>query len=442
MEVRYYLLTLGCPKNVVDSEGMAELLRRAGYVESERPAEAEVLIVNTCGFIAPATEESLAALRELAQIKRPGQFLIAAGCLVQRDDGRLPQEVPGLDGMLSTRRWYEITALVKRLRAEPLFRYAFGYSTQVGDIPQPSPPVLPRRAQGASAYLKIADGCSAPCAFCTIPAIKGPWQSKPAELIVEEARQLVAQGVEEIVLIAQDTTAYGYDRGERDALAPLIEAILEAVPQLPWLRIMYTYPGRVTPRLIEVMACHPQVCHYLDVPLQHGHPETLRRMGRPSNVGLTRHMIARLRAAMPDIALRTTFIVGYPGETEAAFQTLLDFMAEMAFDRVGVFTYWREEGTPAAELPDQIPQEVKEERRARAMELQQRISLEKNRALVGRELDVLIEGAGDGISVGRTYRDAPEVDGLVIIQEELPVEAMLPVRITGAMEYDLLGGVM
>ncbi|HID86990.1 MAG TPA: MiaB/RimO family radical SAM methylthiotransferase, partial [Anaerolineae bacterium] len=309
MEMRYYLLTLGCPKNVVDSEGMAELLRRADYVESDRPEEAEVLIVNTCGFIAPATEESLAALRELARTKRPGQLLIAAGCLVQRDDGRLAQEIPDLDGMLSTRRWYEIAALVNRLRGQ-----------RFGDIPQPTPPVLPRRAQGASAYLKIADGCSAPCAFCTIPAIKGPWRSKPVELIVEEARQLVAQGVKEIVLIAQDTTAYGYDRGERDALAPLIEAILEAVPELPWLRIMYAYPGRVTPRLIETMARHPQVCRYLDVPLQHAHPEILRRMGRPSDVAMVRRMIARLRAAMPDIALRTVFIVGYPGETEAEFQ--------------------------------------------------------------------------------------------------------------------------
>ena len=437
--MRYYLLTLGCPKNVVDSEGMAELLRRAGYVESDRPAEAEVLIVNTCGFIAPATEESLAALRELAQIKRPDQLLIAAGCLVQRDDGRLPREIPGLDGMLSTRRWYEIAALVKRLRSEPFGDIPLLSPLGKGGLQGGSPPVLPRRAQGASAYLKIADGCSAPCAFCTIPAIKGPWQSKPAELIVEEAQQLVAQGVKEIVLIAQDTTAYGHDRGERDRLAPLIEAILEAVPQLCWLRIMYTYPGRVTPRLIEAMARHPQVCHYLDVPLQHAHPETLRRMGRPSNVGLTRRTIARLRAAMPDIALRTTLIVGYPGETEAAFQTLLDFMAEMQFDKVGVFTYWREVGTPAAELPDQIPQELKEERRARVMELQQRISLEKNRALVGCELDVLIEGTGDGISVGRTYRDAPEVDGLVIVQEELSVGVMVPMRITGAMEYDLIG---
>ena len=300
---------------------------------------------------------------------------------------------------------------------------------------------LPRRARGASAYLKIADGCSAPCSFCTIPSIKGPWRSKPVEQIVHEARELVDQGVQEIVLIAQDTTAYGYDRGERDALASLIERLLEEVPELPWLRVMYAFPGRVTPRLVETMARYPQICHYLDLPLQHAHPAVLARMRRPS-IDVARNTVWRLREAMPDVAIRTAFIVGFPGETEEEFQTLLDFVEEMRFDRVGVFTYCREAGTPAAAMPDQIPEEVKEERRAQVMELQQRISLEKNQALVGRELDVLIEGAGDGISVGRTYRDAPEVDGLVIVHGEWPVNAMLRVRITGAMEYDLLGEVI
>jgi len=299
---------------------------------------------------------------------------------------------------------------------------------------------LPRfAAQGASAYLKIADGCSAPCAFCAIPLIKGPARSRPAEAIVEDARQLVAQGVKEIILIAQDTTAYGRDRGERDALPRLIEAILAAVPELPWLRLMYAYPQHVTPRLIETMARHPQVCHYLDMPLQHAHSNTLRRMNRPHDVDRVRRLIADLRQAMPDIALRTAFIVGYPGETEEEFQALLEFVEEMAFDRVGVFIYSREEGTRAAELPHQIAEEVKRERYERLMELQQGISLARNRAQVGRTLDVLIEGCGDGLSVGRSYRDAPEIDGLVLIEGELPVGEMVPVRITGAMEYDLIG---
>ena len=259
--------------------------------------------------------------------------------------------------------------------------------------------------------------------------------------IVAEARDLVSQGVKEIILIAQDTTAYGYDRGERDALAPLVDAILEAVPELPWLRIMYAFPGRVTPRLVETMARHPQVCHYLDMPLQHGHPDTLARMRRPA-VSVARRNVEMLRQAMPDIAIRTGFIVGYPGETEEEFQGLLDFIAEMAFDKVGVFTYCREPGTPAYELPDQIPESVKEARREAVMLLQQRISMAKNRALVGQEMEVLVEGTGDGISVGRTYRDAPEVDGLVILRGEWPVNEMVRARITGAMEYDLWGEVI
>ncbi|MFQ6014623.1 MAG: 30S ribosomal protein S12 methylthiotransferase RimO [Anaerolineae bacterium] len=431
--MRYYLLTLGCPKNLVDSEGMEILLQQAGHQPCHHPEEAEVLIVNTCGFIEPAKEESLSALKDLSSAKRSDQILVAAGCLAERYDGELSAQVPTLDAVLSTRRWREIAIVVDRLRGET-----------PADIPEPgrlkptlSP--LPRQAQGASAYLKIADGCSAPCAFCTIPSIKGPLKSKPAAAVVQEARQLVAQGVKEIILIAQDTTAYGYDLSKKDALAPLIEAILEAVPDLRWLRLMYAYPGRVTPRLIEVMASHQQVCPYLDVPLQHAHPETLRRMRRPSNPALARRMIEHLRQAMPDISLRTTFIVGYPGETEEEFQRLLDFMEEMAFDKVGIFPYWQEEGTPAATMPDQLPQEVKEERRDRAMKLQQRISLAKNRQMIGQDLEVLMEGSGDGLSVARSYRDAPEVDGLVILEEELPVGEMVQVRITGALEYDLIG---
>ena len=431
--MRYYLLTLGCPKNVVDSEGMSRLLRQAGHAPVDDPAAAQVLIVNTCGFIDIAKRESLEALRELAEAKRPGQFLVAAGCLSQRYGWKLARQIPQLDGIIGTRRWTEIVELVERLaRGER--------AVMVGDPPVRPLDSLPRfAAQGASAYLKIADGCSAPCAFCAIPLIKGPARSRPAEAIVEDARQLAAQGVKEIILIAQDTTAYGRDRGERDALPRLIEAILAAVPELPWLRLMYAYPQHVTPRLIETMARHPQVCHYLDMPLQHAHSNTLRRMNRPHDVDRVRRLIADLRQAMPDIALRTAFIVGYPGETEEEFQALLEFVEEMAFDRVGVFIYSREEGTRAAELPHQIAEEVKRERYERLMELQQSISLARNRAQVGRTLDVLIEGCGDGLSVGRSYRDAPEIDGLVLIEGELPVGAMVPVRITGAMEYDLIG---
>jgi ribosomal protein S12 methylthiotransferase len=442
--MRCYLLSLGCCKNTVDSEGMSRLLQRAGYVPVEDPTAAKVLIVNTCGFIDIAKEESFGALQELAEAKRPGQLLIAAGCLSQRYGHELVKEVPGLDGIIGTRRWMEITNLVEALSvggSRPM--------VMVGDPPAPPfpPPQFggerggaPRSVvQGASAYLQIADGCSAPCSFCAIPMIKGPARSRPIEAIVEEARQLIAQGVKEIILIAQDTTAYGHDRGQRDALPGLIQAILKATPQLPWLRLMYAYPQHVTPRLIEAMAQHPRVCHYLDIPLQHAHPDTLRRMNRPHDVGRVRRLIADLRQAMPDIALRTSFIVGYPGETEEEFQALLDFVTETAFDRVGVFTYSREEGTRAADLPDQVTDQIKEERYQRLMELQQGISLARNQQMIGRTLDVFIEGSGDGLSVGRSYRDAPEVDGLVLVKEELPMRELVPVLITGAMEYDLIG---
>ena len=433
--MRYYLLSLGCCKNTVDSEGMSRLLQQAGYAPTEHPSAADVLIVNTCGFIDIAQDESFGALQELAETKRPGQLLIAAGCLSQSRGRELAEELPGLDGIIGARRWMEIMALVEKLSSDgdrPL--------VMIGD-PSASPvDSMPRCVvQGASAYLKIADGCNAACAFCSIPMIKGPAHSRPMGAIVADARQLVAQGVKEIILIAQDTTAYGRDLGQRDALADLMEAVLKAAPQLPWLRLMYAYPQHITPRLIEIMARHPQVCHYLDLPLQHAHPDTLRRMNRPHGVDGVRRLIADLRQAMPDIALRTSFIVGYPGETEEEFEALLDFVEETAFDRVGVFTYSREEGTPAADLPNQIPDPVKEERYQWLMELQQGISMAKNQQMIGRTLGVLVEGSGDGLSVGRSYRDAPEVDGLVIVQEELPMGEMVPVLITGAMEYDLIG---
>jgi ribosomal protein S12 methylthiotransferase len=433
--MHYYLLSLGCCKNTVDSEGMSRLLQRAGYTPTEHPAAAKVLIVNTCGFIDIAKEESFGALRGLAEAKGRGQLLIAAGCLSQRYGRQLAEEVPDLDGIIGTRRWREITALVKRLSSDgdrPL--------VMIGDPPVPVFGLMPRSVvQGASAYLKIAEGCSAPCAFCAIPLIKGPARSRPMEAIVDEARQLTAQGVKEIILIAQDTTAYGHDRGQRDALPGLIEAILKAAPELPWLRLMYAYPQHITLRLVEAMAQHPQVCHYLDLPLQHAHPDTLRRMNRSHNVDRVRHLIANMRNAMPDIGLRTSFIVGYPGETEEEFKALLNFVEEIAFDRVGVFTYSREVGTPAADQPGRVPDPVKEERYQRLMELQQGISLARNQQMIGRTLDVLVEGSGEGLSVGRSYRDAPEVDGLVLVKENLPLGEIVPVLITVAMEYDLIG---
>jgi ribosomal protein S12 methylthiotransferase len=435
--MRFYLLSLGCPKNEVDAEGMAQLLQQAGHLPSDDPEQAQLLIVNTCGFIDKARQESLTALRTLSAAKRPDQLLVAAGCLSQSYGGKLARLVPGLDGFIGTRRWAEIVSLINRLRKQRTRQQV----ALLDDPPAGTVIDLPRTTTGPSAYLKIAEGCSASCAFCTIPSIKGPARSRPLEAIVAEARQLVAQGTREIILIAQDTTAYGRDRGQHDGLAALVVAILEAVPHLDWLRLMYAYPQHVSPRLIEVMARYPQVCHYLDLPLQHSHPHVLRRMNRPAKVDGVRQLASDLRRAMPDIALRTSFIVGYPGETEEEFQALLAFVQEMAFDKVGVFTYSREEGTPAAALPGQLPAEVKEERYRRLMELQQGLSLARNQEVIGRVLDVLVEGCGEGFSLGRSYRDAPEIDGLVMVNGELPVGEIVPVRITGALEYDLIGEV-
>ena len=443
----FYIVSLGCPKNLVDSAGLATLLGGAGYTAADTPEEADLVVVNTCGFIEPAREESRAVLQELAQARKRGQQVVAAGCYAQRYPHALAQAVPGLDGLIGTRHWMDILALVARLeerrargpRAEPVYHLPGTPGLDVPTAGQQVPGVHRVAAQGASAYLQLADGCSRTCAFCAIPLIKGPAASRPPEAILADAAWLAEHGVQEIILIAQDTTAYGRDLGMREGLAELLARLVGAAPQVPWLRLMYAYPDRVTVRLIETMARCPQILPYLDVPLQHAHPDVLRRMRRPANVERVRRTIERLRAALPEIAIRTTFLVGYPGETEAEFQALLDFVAEAAFDRVGTFTYSHEEGTPAARLVDDVPPEVKEERRARLMEVQQPISLARNQALVGQTLDVLVEGQEEGLSVGRSYRDAPEIDGLVLVQAELPVGEIVPVRVTGALEYDLFG---
>lgn len=438
--MKFYLESLGCPKNLVDAHGMTRLLVHQGHRPVEDLRRAQVLIVNTCGFVEDARAESLGELRQLARKKRPGQVLIAAGCLSQLWGEELMDEVPGIDAVLGTRRWHEIGSLVHDLRrGQARGRRRQERMALLGDGLPAAGDGRQAARQGATAYLRIADGCSAPCAFCTIPRIKGPAASRPAGEVVAEAADLAGEGVRELILIAQDTTAYGRDRGETDALPGLLQSILAAAPGLDWLRLMYAYPGRVSPRLVEVMAGDPRVCRYLDLPLQHAHPEVLRRMKRPADVERTRRLVEELRVAMPDLSLRTTFIVGYPGESEAEFQALLDFVAEVRFDRVGAFTFSPEEGTPAAELPGALPEEVKVERYERLMALQQGISRQINEAQVGRTLDVLLEGQGDGLSVGRSYRDAPEIDGMVILTGELPVGSLLPVRITGAMEYDLFG---
>jgi len=439
--MKYYLLSLGCAKNTVDSDSMAQILEQTGYQAVAEARRADVLIVNTCGFISPAREESIHHLRALAARKRRHQLLIAAGCLAQLWGPSLAEAVPGLDGVIGTRRWMDILTFIERVRSRkqpgPLFHLP-GEATTVGDDERG---VLRATVQGPSAYLKIADGCRRPCAFCTIPLIKGTLKSRPPEQIVAEARLLAERGIREVVLIAQDLTDYGSDLGLRDGLAHLVTAITNAAPELDWIRLMYAYPGAVTDRLIEVIATNDKVVKYLDMPLQHAHPDILRRMRRPSNIEWVYRTLDKLRSAMPGIALRTTFIVGFPGETDAEFDALLRFVAEVQFDRVGVFVYSYEADTPSGRMSGQVPSEVAKARRDMLMRKQQRISLARNQRFVGQTLDVLIEGhdAQQGISVGRTYRDAPEVDGLTIIEGTLPVGQMLPVRINGALAYDLVG---
>ncbi len=431
---------------------MAQVLHQNGFRGVGDPDKAEVIIVNTCGFIDAAKQESIDTLKELVETRRNGQMVIAAGCLSQRYGADLVQYIPGLDGVIGTRRWMDIFDLVSRLRTrrhpEPLYHLP----TDAQTVGLDERGVLRASVEGASAYLKIADGCRRPCAFCAIPKIKGTAVSRPVESIVAEAVRLQELGVKEVMLIAQDSTDYGYDLGLKDGLAHLLDEIVQAAPSIPWLRIMYAYPGYVTPRLMETMAKHPQVLPYLDIPLQHGHRETLKRMKRPANVEWVYDTIGKLRETIPNLAVRTTFIVGYPGETDEEFEGLMQMVRDLQFDRVGAFKYSYEIGTPSATQPNHVPDEVKQARWEALMELQQGISLAKNQALVGKTIDILVEGhgigededgasTGDALSLGRSYRDAPEIDGYVIVEGELPVGEIVPVRVTGATTYDLFASV-
>ena len=437
----FHLVSLGCAKNTVDSDSMAQLLLRDGYRSMDDPSKAAVLIVNTCGFIGPAKEESYRVLGELAESKLDGQVLIAAGCLTQRYGVEVAKKVPGIDGILGTRRWMDIVQVVNEVRKgkhpEPIY-----HLPETATVGTDEYDALRVSVAGASAYIKVADGCRRPCAFCAIPLIKGTAVSRPVEAIIHEARTLRDNGVRELVLIAQDTTDYGHDLGMKDGLAILLEQLTDAVPDIDWIRVMYSYPGYVTDRLIEVMATRKQVLHYLDMPLQHAHPKTLYRMKRPSNMDWVYKTIGKMRETVKDLSMRTTFIVGYPGETDEEFQALYDFVKEIRFDRVGTFQFSFEPGTTSAPLGDPVDAAVKQERFERLMELQQNISLQVNQSYVGKTLDVLIEGFDNGISIGRSYRDAPEIDGMVFVEGKAKIGDIVPVRITGAMAYDLTGALI
>ena len=432
----YYLLSLGCAKNLVDSDSIAYLLSSGGFRGVDRPEQAEVLIVNTCGFIKPASDESISELKILAKRKKKGQILIAAGCLTQRYREMVADQVPGLDGIIGTRRWMDILDLVQDLRKNPnKTRYHIPDAATMGTDEHG---VLRAAIQGSNAYLKIADGCRRACAYCAIPLIKGTQVSRPMEVIVNEAKQLASQGIKELILISQDSTDYGSDLDIKDGLAKLLEEITSNVPQIPWIRILYAFPGVVTDRLIEVMGTREQILPYLDIPLQHADPKILKSMRRPSNINTVKRTLSKLREKMPEIAIRTTFIVGYPGETEEEFKALMDFVFEMQFDHIGVFTYFKEAGTHAEQFGDPVPEEIKQDRLEKLMKLQESISLKKNQTWVGKILPVLIEGYNEGISIGRSFRDAPEIDGMVFIEGNLPVGEIVNVKITDALVHDLV----
>ncbi|MBV9356848.1 MAG: 30S ribosomal protein S12 methylthiotransferase RimO [Chloroflexi bacterium] len=436
---RFHLVTLGCAKNTVDAEAMEQLLLAAGHQRAASAESADLLIVNTCGFIESAKQESVDTLLELGERKRPGQRLIATGCLVERYASELAAELPTIDAFVGARNWSSLPAVAAQLdevRAP---------SSSLGLVELAPPGTLdlempPRRATGPSAYVKISDGCDQRCAFCAIPFMKGNHRSKPMHLVVREIGQLLQQGVREVVLVGQDTTRYGHDLGTRDGLAELLEHITDTYPELPWIRVMYAYPRHLTERLLRVMTERPQVLPYVDMPLQHTHPWTLARMRRPHRD--TDELIGWMRARVPGLILRTTFIVGFPGETEEEFEHLLASVRRLRFSRVGVFTYSDEEGTAAHTMLGQVPESVKRRRRRRLMAAAREITIEDNRALVGQELDVLVEGRpedGSGWFAGRSYRDAPEVDGLILIKADaLPIGELVRVRVEQALTYDLL----
>lgn len=429
----FHLISLGCAKNTVDSTTMGNLLARQGYIFENDPNKAEVLIVNTCGFIRPAREEAIETINDLARHKSKKQLLIAAGCMAEKYSDEIKSHCKKIDALLGTRNINQIGQIIENLKSGTSLR---AVSTQF-DMDRLSQFAL----QGNSAYLKIADGCSRRCAFCAIPGIKGEWHSRPADEILRDASVLDEQGVQELILIAQDTTSYGIDRSEKDALPGLLEKIEKAAPNIPWIRILYAFPGFVSDHLIDLMASDNHILPYLDIPLQHASPSVLKRMLRPDNMDSVRKTLEYMRKRMPEMAIRSTFITGFPGETEEDFKELYQFIESMEFDRVGVFPYYAEKGTPSAQYEDDVPEETKLERQEQLYLLQQEISHDVNMRFVGKTMDVLIEGIQeDGMLIGRTYRDAPEIDGLVFISGDAPIGGIVPVKITGVVgDYDLLG---
>jgi ribosomal protein S12 methylthiotransferase len=435
---KVYLVTLGCPKNQVDSELMLGALVRSGFEITLNPDEAQAVIVNTCAFIEAAKKESVDAILEAAEVKKRGRGrrLVVAGCLSQRYATELKEQLPEVDVFVGTGNFMELPELLRR--TEPPELPAIPYPGAAHVLPGLDAPRL-RVGDFFTSYLKISEGCNHKCAFCIIPKIRGPHESRPLEDVVAEANSLVAQGVRELNLIAQDSTAYGRDLRPPTSLAALLRRLAK-IKGLRWIRLLYCYPNFVTEELLDTIAGLPEVVKYIDMPLQHADDGVLRAMRRERSGAALRKLLDRIRCRIPGVVLRTSFIVGFPGETEAAFNRLLDFVREEQFDRVGVFTYSREENTSAYDLPEQVSERVKRARRAKLMETQADISLGKNRDLVGCEVEVMVEGTRPGRAKGlrgRTSGQAPEIDGSVFLTGEAEPGQFALARVERALTYDL-----
>jgi len=435
-------ISLGCDKNLVDSEVMLGLLDKKGYKIVDEESEADVIVINTCCFINDAKEESVQTILEMAEYKKEGRLkaLIVTGCLAQRYQQEILDEIPEVDAVLGTTSYDKITEAVE----EALAGNGHVEVTDINELPLVDEKRLVTTG-GHFAYLKIAEGCDKHCTYCIIPKLRGNYRSVPMERLIKEAEDLAEQGVKELILVAQETTVYGQDIYGEKSLHKLLKELCK-ISGIRWIRILYCYPEEIDDNLIQVIKEEPKICHYLDLPIQHASDEILKRMGRRTSKKQLVEIIGKLRSEIPDIALRTTLITGFPGESEANHEELMEFVDEMEFDRLGVFTYSPEEDTPAADMPEQIEESVKEDCQAELMELQQDIAFDKAEDMVGSEVLMMVEGkvADENVYVGRTYKDAPNVDGLIFVHTdaELITGDFAKVKVTGALEYDLIGELM
>lgn len=437
--MKILFVSLGCDKNLVDTEMMLGMLQEEGYTFTDEESEADIVVVNTCCFIGDAKEESVNTLLQMAELKNTGrvQVLVAAGCLAQRYREEIQKEIPQVDAIVGTTAIADITAAI----GEVLEGKSNNHYHDLDERPVSGKKRVVTTG-GHFAYLKIAEGCDKHCTYCIIPKVRGNYRSVPKEQLVTEAKQLAEVGVKELILVAQETTLYGVDLYGKKSLPELLHELAQ-VGGIQWIRILYCYPEEITEELMEAIASEPKVCRYLDIPIQHASDSVLKRMGRRTNQQELREMIEKLRAGIPDICLRTTLISGFPGETQEDFEELYRFVNDMEFDRLGVFAYSQEEDTPAALLPEQIEQSVKEQRRDELMELQQAIAFEKAESMIGRTLTVMIEGkvADEDVYVARTYRDAPNVDGYLFLNTTaaLVTGDFVKALVTDSNEYDLIG---